>query len=82
MGVRKAVLKCYRIDGEMVQVGISTNRGSHSVSHLVKLFGLQIAKIEPALGIELFLLEASKVEEVDPVQEMLWAGKPGMADTA
>ncbi|AYL95573.1 Y-family DNA polymerase [Mucilaginibacter celer] len=81
MGVRKAVLKCYRVDGKMVQVAISTSRGSHSVSHLFKLFGLQIEKIEPALGIELFILEAPKVEEIDPVQEQLWANKPGLEDT-
>lgn len=81
MGLRKAVLKCYRVDGKMVQVGISTNRGSHSVSHLLKLFGLQIDKIEPALGIELFILEAPKVEEIDPVQEQLWANQPGLEDT-
>ncbi len=81
-GVRKALLKCYRVDGKMVQAGISTNRGSHSVSHLFKLFELQISKIEPALGIELFLLEATKVEEIDPVQEKLWTGNPGLQDTA
>lgn len=81
-GLRKAVLKCYRIDGRTVQAGITTNRGSHSVSHLLKLFGLQIAKIEPALGIELFVLEAQKVEEIDTVQEQLWAIDRGLADTA
>ena len=81
-GVRKATLKCYRIDGKIVQAGISTNRGSHSVSHLFKLFELQISKIEPALGIELFLLEAPKVEDVDAPQEKLWVGNPGLQDTA
>lgn len=81
-GVRKAVLKCFRIDGKMVQTGITTTRGSHSVSHLFKLFGLQISKIEPALGIELFLLEAQKVEDIDPLQEKLWMGEPGLQDTA
>jgi len=80
-GIRKAVLKCYRVDGKMVQAGISTNRGSHSVSHLFKLFELQISKIEPALGIELFLLEASKVEDIDVLQEKLWTGKPGLQDS-
>ncbi|WP_419699454.1 Y-family DNA polymerase [Mucilaginibacter sp. NFX135] len=81
-GIRKAILKCYRIDGKMVQAGISTNRGSHSVSHLVELFELQISKIEPALGIELFLLEAPKVEAIDLIQEKLWDEKPGLQDTA
>jgi protein ImuB len=81
-GIRKAILKCYRIDGKMVQANISTNRGSYSVSHLFKLFELQISKIEPALGIELFLLEAPKVEDIDTVQEKLWARNPGLQDTA
>ncbi|MDB5145929.1 MAG: polymerase [Mucilaginibacter sp.] len=81
-GVRQAILKCYRVDGKMVQAGISTNRGSYSISHLFKLFGLQVGKLEPALGIELFLLEAPKVEDIDPVQEKLWAGNPGLQDTA
>jgi protein ImuB len=81
-GLRKALLKCYRIDGRTVQAGIATNRGSHSVSHLLKLFGLQIARIEPALGIELFVLEASKVEDMEAVQEQIWAVDRGLADTA
>ena len=81
-GLRKAILKCYRIDGRTVQAGITTNRGSHSVSHLFKLFELQIAKIEPALGIELFVLEASKVEDMETVQEQIWAVDRGLADIA
>lgn len=80
MGLRKAILKCYRIDGKMVQAGISTIRGSHSVSHLCKLFELQVSKIEPDLGIELFLLEIPKVEPVAVLQEKFWSGKPGLAD--
>ncbi len=81
-GIRKAMLKCYRVDGKMVQAAITTNRGSHNVPHLFKLFELQISKIEPALGIELFLLEAPKVEDIDVLQEKLWAGNPGLQDTA
>jgi protein ImuB len=81
-GIRKATLKCYRIDGKMVQAHISTNRAAHSVAHLFKLFQLQISKIEPALGIDLFLLEASKVDSIDHIQERLWAGKPGLHDTS
>lgn len=80
-GVRRAVLTAYRLDGKKVQVSISTTRGSHSVSHLSQLFGLQISKIEPALGIELFLLEAQKVEDIDPIQEKLWTGNPNLDDS-
>lgn len=81
-GLRKGILKCHRIDGRKVQVSITTTKGSHSVSHLLRLFKLQIDKIEPALGIELFVLEAPNVEEIDTVQEQLWAEAKGLADTA
>ncbi len=80
-GVRKAILKCHRIDGRKVQAGITTTKGSHSVSHLLKLFRLQISKIEPALGIELFILEATRVEDMETVQEQIWAESKGLADT-
>jgi len=73
MGIRLAHLKCYRVDGVMVQAGIGTNRPTYNVAHLFKLFELKIATIEPALGIELFVLEAPKVEEVQPDQEAIWA---------
>ncbi len=79
-GLRKAILKCHRIDGRKVQVAITTTKGSHSVSHLMRLFQLQISKIEPALGIELFIMEAPRVEEMETVQEQLWAEAKGLAD--
>jgi protein ImuB len=80
-GLRIAVLKCYRVDGQLVEVSIGTNRASYHIGHLFKLFELKIASIEPALGIELFVLEASKVEDVDPVQEALWSPEGcGLAD--
>jgi protein ImuB len=72
-GVRVAVLKGYRIDGRLIGADIGTNRATHQVSHLFKLFELKIASLEPALGIELFTLEAPKVEDVEPEQEALWS---------
>lgn len=79
-GIRTALLKCYRVDGKIQQVEIGTNKASHHVGHLFKLFELKITSIAPALGIELFTLEALKVEEVSPVQEALWAENPGLDD--
>lgn len=81
-GLRIATLIGCRVDGKTVQVGITTSRATASVPHLMKLFALKVPDIEPALGIELFVLEAGKVEEVDPVQEALWGGVPGLEDTA
>lgn len=71
-GLRTAILKGYRIDGKTEQVEIGTNRPSHHVSHLFKLFGIKLSTIEPALGIELFILEAPKVEDHHPQQEKIW----------
>lgn len=80
MGIRQATLKGYRLDGKITQIQIGTNQPTHKVDHLCKLFEIKIATIEPALGIELFTLSASKVEPVLIHQEKLWNGKPGLAD--
>jgi protein ImuB len=76
-GLRTAILKCYRVDGHIIQAGIGTNRASHHTGHLFKLFELKIPSIEPRLGIELFTLEAPKVEDADPEQEVLWSPEGG-----
>lgn len=76
-GLRTAVLKCYRVDGRMITMNIGTNRASHNIPHLFKLFELKISTIAPALGIELFILEAPKVEDTEPNQEALWAAESG-----
>ncbi|CAG5006798.1 Protein ImuB [Dyadobacter sp. CECT 9275] len=71
-GLRQAVLKCYRIDGETRQIAVGTNGPSCSAVHLFGLFELKIASIEPALGIELFVLEAPVTEELPDQQETIW----------
>ncbi|WP_353196534.1 DNA polymerase Y family protein [Parapedobacter defluvii] len=81
-GLRQAVLRCYRVDGKMVQVAIRTSSPTAHAAHIFKLFALKIPQIEPALGIELFLMEASKIEDADPVQHALWGGMPGPEDAA
>jgi protein ImuB len=79
-GIRTAVLKCYRIDGKIEQAGIGTNRASHNVDHLFKLFTLKINEIGPEPGIELFILEAPKVEDVRSSQEALWRDAGAMEE--
>ena len=79
-GLRTAVLKGYRVDGKVEQVTIGTHRPSHSPRHLFKLFETSLSTIEPALGIELFILEAPKVEEHHDRQEKLWEGYGGLDD--
>jgi protein ImuB len=79
-GLRAAVFKCYRVDGKIEMIEIGTHRASHNTRHLFKLFEQKISSIEPALGIELFILEAPKVEDASPVQENLWKKTSGLDD--
>lgn len=79
-GIRTLRFQCHRVDDKMIQVEIGTNRPSRNVQHLFKLFENKLAAIEPALGIELFVLEAVKVEEHVHVQEKLWEKRGGLQD--
>jgi len=79
-GLRKAVFKGHRVDGKVEQVQIGTNRPSYHVDHLYKLFEIKLPTIEPALGIELFLLEASEVEDHQAKQEKMWQAAGGLED--
>jgi protein ImuB len=79
-GLRTACLKGYRVDGKVEQVNIATSRASCNVNHLFKLFEIKLQTIEPALGIELFVLEAPKVEEHTAAQEKLWETSGGLED--
>jgi protein ImuB len=80
-GLRVALFKCYRVDGKIEQLTIGTNRPSSNPVHLFKLFENKIDTIEPALGIELFILEAPQVEDTVIVQDQLWQDKAGLANT-
>jgi len=79
-GLRTAVFKGYRVDGKMESIGISTTRATHQANHLFALFEIRLATIEPALGIELFVLEAPKVEDAAAAQTTLWSGSAGLED--
>ena len=71
-GLRAAVFKGYRMDKNIQQIEIGTNRPSRDAAHLFRLFEIRIATMEPALGFELFLLEATIVEDYDSEIEQLW----------
>jgi protein ImuB len=82
-GIRTAVLKGYRVDGEIIQAQIGTNRATHNTTHLFKLFELKIELLKPKLGIELFALEALKVEDIELKQETLWSSEGcGLEDSS
>jgi protein ImuB len=62
-GFRTALFRCYRVDGKEMELTIGTTRASFNVTHLFQLFAEKIPQLEPGLGIELFTLEAPKVDE-------------------
>ncbi|MDP4149365.1 MAG: DNA polymerase Y family protein [Bacteroidota bacterium] len=80
-GLRTAIFKCYRLDGKMEQMAIGTNRPSVNAKHLFKLFAEKIPGIEPDLGIELFILEASGVDALLPGQARIWSGSCTLEDS-
>lgn len=81
-GLRTAVFKGYRVDGKITMIEVGTSRASHNSHHLFKLFEPKICTIEPALGIELFTIDAPKVEPVLPLQEKIWEGACTLNDIA
>ncbi|MFC3560289.1 Y-family DNA polymerase [Pedobacter jamesrossensis] len=80
MGLRIATLQSFRVDGKILRSEIGTNSPSANVQHLFKLFELKIDQIEPKMGIELFTMEAEKVEELNPIQEAIWQSLQSMQD--
>lgn len=79
-GLRSAYFRGYRTDGSAQGVEIGTSRSSHNEGHLFHLFSLKLDTIEPALGIELFVLEATKVEDLSPRQETFWKERGSLQD--
>jgi protein ImuB len=79
-GLRTAYFRCYRADGGAQGIEIGTSRPSANVEHLFRLFELKLSTLEPKSGVELFVLEATKVEEAVPVQESLWKQTRGLED--
>jgi protein ImuB len=72
-GLRACVFICHRMDGTSQSIEVGTNRPSRNTKHLFKLFELKIQTIEPDLGIELFVLQAPVVEDLQNTQDALWA---------
>jgi protein ImuB len=81
-GLRAALFKGYRVDGKIEKIEIGTNLPSYNARHIFKLFEIKLPTIEPALGIDLFMLEAQKVEDVSTVQEKLWEKACGLDNIA
>ena len=71
-GIRNVAFKAYRIDGKEVSISIGTSTASTNTEHLFKLFLIKIATLEPDPGIELFIVEATRIEDYKSKQEKIW----------
>ena len=71
-GLRSAIFKGFRVDGDVQQIEIGTNRPSRDAAHLLKLFEQKTGTLRPDLGFELFVLEAKGVEDYAAALEQLW----------
>lgn len=81
-GARQLGFSCFAIDGEAQNVMISTTAATSNVKHLLGLFAFKLPCIAPGLGIELFILEASKVEHAVSKQEVLWKSGAALTDAS
>jgi len=71
-GVRKLLFSCHRTDRQQVSIEASTTYPSVHVAHLYYLLSLRIGSIRAEPGIELFLLDAPVVEELQQAQQEIW----------
>jgi protein ImuB len=79
-GLRKAFFRAYQLDGGASGIEITTNQPSQNVEHLFQLFEIKLSTIEPKEGIELFLLDATVVEDAITKQEDLWTRQSVLLD--
>jgi protein ImuB len=66
LGVRRLVLLCARLDGEVQRLALGTARATRDLPHLRRLIWAKIEKIEPGFGLEAMRLVAARVEPLAP----------------
>ncbi len=79
-GLRTACVKAYRLDGKVEEATVQLSRPSADVAHILQLLKQQISSMAPGPGIELFTLEASRVEDHRSQQEQLWNEATDLTD--
>lgn len=66
LGLRAAVLTCFRVDGHEQHIGLGTAKATRDARHLKRMFAMRVEQIEPDLGIEAMALAAPRVEDLFP----------------
>ena len=72
-GLRTSCLKTFGVDGDLQSICIGTNKPTCNKLHIFKLFEMKLQTLAPGLGIELFTLDATTVEDHFPLQEEIWS---------
>lgn len=73
-GARELQFTCYRSDHVIVKAQIQTSRPGCRKEHLHKLFEEKIPSLAPGPGIELFTMEATRVEPLAAGDISIWEG--------
>lgn len=79
-GVRVVKFTVYTIEGKDQVVEVNTSRATADAAYLFNLFQLKVSGIAPGFGIELFVLEVTRHEELHAEQEALWVSNKGLLD--
>jgi protein ImuB len=67
-GARRLTLRAWRVDGAVQELAIGTGAAAREVAHLRRLFAEPLGTLQPDLGFERFVLEASITEPLAGVQ--------------
>lgn len=65
LGVRRLMLLCDRVDGDVQRAAIGTARATRDGAHLLRLMAARIETLEPGFGLESLRLVAARVEPLD-----------------
>jgi protein ImuB len=76
-GIRTAIFTCFRIDNHIQTVEIGTSSPSNNPTHLFNLFDIKLESIEPGLGFEVFVLQATTIEKVAVQPGTIWGETGG-----
>lgn len=79
-GLRSVYFRGYRTDNKTTGIQVDTSRATCNLQHLYHLFQMKLSAMEPEPGIELFVLEATSVEDYTPLQEAFWKDRNGIGD--
>ena len=65
VGARKLEIALYRVDGSVDRTAIGTSRPNRDNPKLMKLFEEKLGELDPGFGVELMILSAPEVEDLD-----------------